>query len=264
MSHTRRRVGVVIDLDDTILATSTVYYQLYTKMCSYFYQYVSPMYVAPGRLLELYALVERGRMPADVEQLYAIGGQEVFSSDPDGFPRTLTLTFSAACLEAGKVPSVKALEHVHEIGRRIYTAKYTYMPGARRMLSMLFQCRSFDMFVLTQGPPALQKPKLDDPWFSKFHRIIIVPMETSKGDVIVDLMAEFPNHKRWVMVGDSVKRDINPALAVGAMTVHIKQAMDDRENEKVLWLPPAEQYRYQSCYDWYQAQRYVMKARTLD
>jgi FMN phosphatase YigB (HAD superfamily) len=225
--------GVIFDLDDTLLATSTVYYGLIIRAMGMVEDAVQPWFIVPERILEVYRLVCGGEITEGASSLFDQLG--MYDGSPDVFPKRLAETFIECCLEGGHIPSEEEVKRVYALGLRIFKADYKLVPGAVKLINTLDRKPNVRMFIITHGSPTLQEPKLTGKdVFSKFEKIVVCPIKISKGVEIKKLMEDYDDITEWIMVGDSIPSDINPALAAGILAYNVQKGMSHIAEGKVL------------------------------
>jgi len=150
----------------------------------------------------------------------------------DRFPGALVQCYQQLCEKAG----VDVDEAVSLVAWRIGESAFApenyhpdlVIPGVEEVLDFLTE-RGDEIFVVTRGDPVVQWRKWEGcelfRWFPR-SRFIVVRWEPAfgypgdKAEVLVDLRAEFPGRKAY-MVGDSVEGDIIPAALVGMTPIYI-------------------------------------------
>jgi len=222
-----KNYGIIFDLDDTLLATSNLYYSLIIEMMAMVESCSSPSFLAPEKILNVYRIVTSNKTSVECETYYEEMDIENMDVYPDRFPRYLAETFIESCLQAGVFPKKEDVQRVYDVGTKIFSHTYRLVPGAMRLLQYLFSRKDVRLFIVTHGSEKLQAPKMRDKerTFSRFDRIVVVPSSISKSVAIKELIEKNDNIDEWVMVGDSITKDINPALAVGIRAILVRKHM---------------------------------------
>lgn len=240
--------GVIFDLDDTIISTSPVYYDIIIDLLKMVSNRVKPSFVPPERVLKLFELVSAGEIldlgPYEKKEILF----EELGSSPETFPYRVVETFVAACLEGGVIPTKEDVVKAWNLGNRIFTANYKFMPGARNLIYKLSRRLDTKLFLITQGSEKLQRPKLVDDTFLNFDRITICGNDESKSTEIKKLISDFDNIENWAMIGDDVNRDINPALSCGIWAIHVSINTSPRADGDVIDIGDTLK-RYKKFYD---------------
>lgn len=256
------RVAVVMDLDDTLISTSKVYADLQIELMRYLQQCLHPFSIPPSVVIEVWDLIRKdpeGSFERSLEHYRKLAVDED-SQSPEGFPQRITEVFIECMLRSGVMPTREQARHVYEMGMTIFTADYLMLPGARKLIEYLSRRADTKIFILTHGSPELQKPKVAErAIFARFQEIVVLPLEISKGTSLREMQKEYEDVDTWIMVGDSVVRDINPALAEGLLAIHVKRCMEDYENARVIDIGGSRD-RYFPVYDLYAAEKFLKEA----
>ena len=96
----------------------------------------------------------------------------------------------------------------------------TPLPEVRETLEALFQ-QEFHMAVFTKGELLDQEHKLKRPGLSPFFEHVEITSDKTEREFLQLCRHLFTQPERLLMVGNSMKSDIAPALAVGCETVYI-------------------------------------------
>lgn len=132
---------------------------------------------------------------------------------PDCFPRALALTYRHYAALAGQSPDPAIAERLEQIGWRIFQRPPRLVEGALNLLQTL-QGRT-RLFLLTQGDEQVQRQRVEAsglPVYFEQCRIIRSKDEAAYRRLIAE-WGLIPS--RCWMLGNSLKADIAPALAVG-------------------------------------------------
>jgi hypothetical protein len=216
--------GVVLDLDDTLLAASNVYYMALLDTMRMVEQDLYPYFMYPGDMLDTFHEVE--------DRVWAgeFGHTEYFDKEihesslvrGSSFPRELGEFYAECMLRQGTVPQRPRVTKAYEFGERIFdVSNYRLVPGAKGLIHFVTNCDRIVPFILTHGDEKLQLPKVKKDVFNGFEKIIISPLSSDNGERVKKLAEEYDDIDEWIMVGDSIPRDINPALAEGYQACHI-------------------------------------------
>ncbi len=135
---------------------------------------------------------------------------------------TISLVENAISVSQGKVPASTIGKIVH-LGKSLLRLNTTPLPEVEQTLQYLFEGKQdhYLMAVFTKGELKDQENKL---WRSGLHRYFdLVEIVSNKTPDayrrLCDRMGIQPSE--LVMVGNSFKSDIAPALQIGAAAVHI-------------------------------------------
>lgn len=222
-------IGIVFDLDDTLISTSPAYYKSLVQMMALLYEDTGVHFITPEEVIEVYDLVvkmgskEWERTHPDVP-MSDLGVD--FMEDVSDFPRKLVDTYVECCLRSKTYPSKETALKIQEMAdKRLRNPdSYRFMPDSLRLLKYLTARRNVRLFLITAGPNQLQRPKIESRViFSRFDDVRILPIRDilTKGQVIKEWQEKYDYITEWVVVGDSVPIDINPALGAGCYAIHV-------------------------------------------
>lgn len=115
-----------------------------------------------------------------------------------------------------------AAEHMSGIGEAVFDAPYPLYPGVMKMLKA-YKKYGWEMVLITKGDRAVQQRKIDinqlEEIFEKDHIFIV---EKKNINVLADIVSQLNIYTESAyMIGDSIKDDIGPALALNMTTIHI-------------------------------------------
>jgi FMN phosphatase YigB (HAD superfamily) len=251
--------GIIMDLDDTIISTSPVYYRSLIELMSFIEDSIYPRFLIPERILEVYRIVESGDCSPEAQELYHETTVENIAKYPDRWPKKLAETFIECCLEADKIPTREEVQKVYNLGLRIFEADYRMIPGAIRLINYLAKKANTRLFIITHGSEVLQERKVTSKEiFKKFEKIVVCPIAVSKGVEIKKLMEEYDGITDWVMIGDSIPSDINPALSLGIPALNVRQYMSHIADGTVLDIGDSKS-RYRSFRDLSEVEEFLKK-----
>ncbi len=141
---------------------------------------------------------------------------EVFGYGVKGF--TLSMIETAVEMTAGSIPSSE-LARVVDLGRELMRKPVTLLDGVADVVAEL--AGSHRLLLITKGDLLHQETKVMQSGLeSHFHAIEIVSEKHPEAYRRV-LRRHQINPEAFVMVGNSVKSDVLPVLAIGGAAVHI-------------------------------------------
>lgn len=214
-------IGVILDLDDTCLGTSPVYDAIIFEALKTITEDLNPLHIKPEDMFAIFDLMH-WQDPTNDTHLANLDEADEIMRSPYRFPKSLVKVYVECCLRVGKFPEQEIADKLYKMGMKIFTSDYKLLPGAKRCIDYLNRSNNFTLFLITLGEQELQVPKIKaKKMFLNFERIMVCPFDTNKGSVIKNLREEYDNIDRWVMVGDSISVDINPALACGIDAFHV-------------------------------------------
>lgn len=131
---------------------------------------------------------------------------------------TLSMLETAIELSAGRI-SAGDLQRVLDLGKAVLQQPVELLPGVVEAVAAV--AAEFPLVLITKGDLLHQERKVADSGLATwFHRIEVV----SEKDPATyrRLLAEFAlPAERFAMVGNSLRSDIEPVLAVGGFGVHV-------------------------------------------
>lgn len=132
----------------------------------------------------------------------------------------LSLIENAVALSGGRVDGATIGELLW-LGKRLLELPATPLPGVEATLAALYEQGRYRLVVFTKGELLDQQNKLRRSHLEKyFHHVEIVSDKTERA--FLSLCRRLRVAPASVlMVGNSLKSDVAPALAVGAQAVHI-------------------------------------------
>ncbi|HTT75215.1 MAG TPA: HAD family hydrolase [Candidatus Binataceae bacterium] len=108
---------------------------------------------------------------------------------------------------------------VEQIGRRLLNRRCEVMPGVAETLEVL--AKRHRLLLFTKGHPDEQLAKLEHSGLRRFFSRIGVPWEKNSLNYQLLLAQAELDPARTVMIGNSPRSDINPALEAGLYAVYI-------------------------------------------
>jgi putative hydrolase of the HAD superfamily len=135
------------------------------------------------------------------------------------FPGSLVETLNVYRTLRGLPPSKKATTAALRIGKGVFSRKAPLQSGARTVLREL--ARKYRLILVTKGSRPVQQRRVSESGLEKyFHMIYIVEDKTTQVLRSICRREEL-NPYRVLFVGDSLRSDVRPALAIGATAVWI-------------------------------------------
>lgn len=191
---------IVFDADDTLWDCQS-HFDLVEKQ----YHEMFSEYGSPSDLHDRFFAVECGNM----EELGY--GSKAF---------TLSLIENAISLTEGTITGTELLK-IEQLGRSLLRLPATPLPGVEETLSHIKRQNRFRMVLFTKGDNLEQESKLNRSGLSSFFDDVIIVSNKSSREYL-QLCEWFRIHPdEMLMVGNSFKSDIAPALEIGAYAVHI-------------------------------------------
>ncbi|MFH0900744.1 MAG: HAD family hydrolase [Pseudomonadota bacterium] len=194
---------IVFDLDDTLLATAPLYDAVLDRFSSLVAQYLGCDQTLVRELQE----------EIDIKAVEEVG----FSKDR--FPWSLAETYRVLAARLGVVASATVADELCRLGLSTLETVPDMIPGARSLLEELRP--SFELLLYTLGAPEIQRRKIEhhalDRLFDEIHVV---------GDKTVDELRRVLGGRqpqRVMVVGDSLRGEIGPAVKTGCRAVLVRR-----------------------------------------
>lgn len=160
---------------------------------------------------------------------------------------TISLVENAVKVSQGEVPA-KLIGRIVELGKTLLRLDARPLEGVEETLARLRQTRHYKLAVFTKGELQDQENKLRRSGLAKyFDHVEITSNKTEKEFRELATHLGIAPHE-MLMVGNSLKSDIAPALAVGAQAVHIPfhvtwqlEEHEDFEHERMVKIEHMEE-----------------------
>ncbi len=139
------------------------------------------------------------------------------------FPISFRDTYNLLTKQSGNIPCPETGVFMENLGWRVFDFPASPLPGAMTVLETI--AKHYNVAIVTKGNRSHQIEKLTTASCLPHARKIIVMRSKSSEEWAKKLkvslgISEKNREKSWV-VGDSIKSDINPALALGFSAIHI-------------------------------------------
>jgi putative hydrolase of the HAD superfamily len=194
----RQLTTIGFDADDTLWQNEQFFRLTETRFASLLADHASPEAIS-GHLLE----VERRNL-----QFYGYGIK--------GF--TLSMVETALTLTGGKVPTTVIAE-ILSAGREMLTHPVEALPHAREALERLSD--DYRLVLITKGDLFDQERKLAQSGLGDFFTGVEIVSEKSPATYRTVFARHGDGAERSMMVGNSLKSDIVPAIEAGSWGVHV-------------------------------------------
>lgn len=189
---------IAFDADDTLWHNEGIFYATHDKFKELLSKYHDEEWIG--------------------QRLYETEARNIlhFGYGVKGF--TLSMIETAIELSEGRI-SAKEIQSLIEIGKEMMDAPVELLDGVRETIETLAQ--SFELMLITKGDLFHQEAKLARSGLGDFfNRIEIV---SEKGQSVYERILN--RHQlapqEFVMVGNSLKSDILPVVALGGIAIHI-------------------------------------------
>lgn len=211
--------AVIFDLDDTLIDNHFKYLAADIKALNVVFRALGTQAPEPDTILRRADEIDRHSVEtASPEEKFTL----------NRFPRAWVCVYEELCGVLGLAPRRDVREKVYRAAASAFTPPFPLVPGARRVLQILKK-RGNPLYLLTMGDVALQREKIARTALTEFFTEIFIAVHDKK-----DFMARVASShgkEATVMVGNSLRSDINPALRAGIHAVHIPRSTWSREKE---------------------------------
>ena len=205
MNNINNQIKVIaFDADDTLWDNETHFLNVENEVC---------------KLLSRYADI-----PSIKESLFKV---EMANMDDYGYGAvafTMNLIENAIKISKGKV-TANEISHITELGRGLLHLDAKPLEGVETTLKALKESGKYRLVVFTKGELLTQENKLKRsgllPYFD-LVRIVSDKHETEYLNLCTDTGIQA---NELLMVGNSLKSDVMPALNIGAWAIHIPFAV---------------------------------------
>lgn len=191
---------IAFDADDTLWDNEPFFRKVESEMCDILSPYGSKEEIS--------------------EQLYAIEMDNMPDYGYGAVAFTMSLIENAVKASKGKVPA-HDVGKIIEAGRTLVRLKATPLSGVKETLEHLKSIEKYKLVVFTKGELLTQENKLKRSGLLPFFDRVFIVTDKKESDYrdlcnALDIAPE-----ELLMVGNSLKSDILPALNIGARAVHI-------------------------------------------
>lgn len=139
---------------------------------------------------------------------------------PERLLSTWQETYEQLC-EKYKIPAKPHTKLLLEgLVRQNFDPPYYLIPNAIEALMELRKDPDLELYLITSGSKEIQQKKVDSLDLEKFFYRILIATDGNKKQYLENL-ASYHGKDKVLMVGNSMRSDINPALELGIRAVHI-------------------------------------------
>lgn len=159
---------------------------------------------------------------------------------------TLSMVDTAITLTEGRISSTD-IRAVLELGKRVLQHPVRLLPGIRKVLENV--ANRYPLVLITKGDLFHQEQKVAQSGIADLFQRVEIVSEKSIATYQRILAEHKISPKDFAMVGNSLRSDIQPVLALGGWGVHLpyhvtwaherKHALDDDEPHRVVVDTPA-------------------------
>ncbi|MBR4621009.1 MAG: HAD family hydrolase [Salinivirgaceae bacterium] len=222
MTNLKAIKAIAFDADDTLWDNETYFLEVEKDMCA--------------------LLAEYGDEQAISKSLFATEMANMEDYGYGAMAYTLSLVENAIKVSNGKIDANR-IARIMELGRSLLHLKATPFEGVEDTLRQLKNSKRYKLALFTKGELLTQEHKLQrSGLLPYFDNVVIVSdkQEQQYTDLCKTLGVK---PEELLMVGNSLKSDVLPALNIGAWAVHIPyevmwqhEVIDDFEHSRMFQL----------------------------
>jgi putative hydrolase of the HAD superfamily len=213
INKVEQRAGVVFDGDDTLWVTEPLYDQARAR--------ARRVVTSAGADGEEWEALQR---QIDVKNVLTLG----YGSER--FPTSSMQAYERLCKRHHMKADAAVVARIRDAARTVFVRNPALVPGVRRVLIALRK-GGVRLALLTKGDRSVQRRRIESSGLRElFHVIRIVNEKSAAGIRAVVKDLGVPRHMA-VMVGNSVRSDILPALSAGIHAIWIKRHVWEYERE---------------------------------
>ena len=203
---------ICFDLDDTLIPNTYKYHGPTWKCGMLIDETLGHKSMYPPDLLKFQLEIDMGM----VKEINPATG-EPYGFNPSRFPTGWVKTYELLAARAGLPVDPEICKRLHAMASEFRQGPFRLYRGADAALSRLKDMVD-EMHLITAGDQELQQQKIDECGAAEwFDTVRITPMK--KKDILAEIAAGRPDE--CMMVGDSKKSDIVPAVELGLHAVWI-------------------------------------------
>lgn len=203
----KKELQLIFDFDDTLVRTSVEYDKTNQQ--------------AADRIAQvLYEDIQQANEILAYERQLDLGLIPQYGFVPKRYIHSWVQTYEELAQQAGIKADETVKEELVEIVKDVYVRKYRNIYNAIPTLKQLKES-GYSMMILTAGIDLIQRRKIKEAGIDKFmEEIEVRPKKTP--EIFRSIMQKYPAEE-YIMIGNSLKSDIYPALENGAWGFHVER-----------------------------------------
>jgi putative hydrolase of the HAD superfamily len=195
-----RTTWVILDLDDTLVDTSDVYYKAREKFLELMVSSGFPR----AQTLETFERIET----RNIRRLGIL---------PTRYRQSMIETYCGLCANKDLEPSKKTEQILKRIGSLVIQTLPKPLPGAMSLLKWLYS--NYFVVLISRGVDHYQRRKIETTGLARYlDRFFIVEEKTASTLKEIAKILGKDIGSAWV-IGDSIKTDVNSAVKAGARSI---------------------------------------------
>jgi putative hydrolase of the HAD superfamily len=216
--------AIFLDMDDTLIVNSV----LYERAEVMFYGY----------------LRHCGILEAEAKKVFAEAEKELFKIHGVSKKR-MPASFEAVLKHFVPEADAEMVSTVRGFAEDIFTARVVVKPGVAEAVALLAE--RYDLYIVTAGDRDVQEGRIASsvPFKDSFSGVYIVDKKTRETyEDILQQLGLKPDEV--IMMGDSLKSDVIPAVAAGMQAVWLESYNPASLHETETKLPAERAYKFSS------------------
>jgi|GEM_PF-2880233 len=205
-----QKLIVCLDLDDTLIDDN---YKFELTFCDCIKTILEAFETRPPQIDDV---LQRAR-ELDNYKLENWEPKQAYS--PARLHATWIETYESLALDQGVVVKDYVKMILQGLVQKNFDPPYYIIPGSVEALREL-RDEHYPLHLITTGSPTVQLKKLQSTGLSKFFNEVHILDTFDKSEKLQELKYKY-SKKRVVMIGNSMRSDINPALKVGVDAIYI-------------------------------------------
>lgn len=137
----------------------------------------------------------------------------------DLFSKALVLTYKYYVGQAGLEPDEAISEKLAKIGFAVYDKTPEIMPNVKEVLEEA--SKKYEIVLLSQGDEKSQLKRIKSCKLDKYFKNIFIVVQKNEA-VFAEILHNYKVlPEDAIMIGNSIKSDLNPAFKVGMKVIHV-------------------------------------------
>ncbi|MDO4732732.1 MAG: HAD family hydrolase [Bacillota bacterium] len=198
-----KQAAIIFDFDDTLVQS----YPIFLRYEALFIQELLEMQL--GEESEIRHFMRKKDIALVTEAGYPA---------KDCFPRSFEETYRHFCRQQGRETDEEKAKALFQLGWSVHQAPMEAVLGAKELLEQLYE--KLPLILFSQGEKSSQLERIQRSGFGDyFSHCRVVRLKTQESFLELLDSCSLDASSSW-MIGNSLKSDIKPALAVGLNAIH--------------------------------------------
>jgi putative hydrolase of the HAD superfamily len=248
--------ALLVDLDDTLVPNAFTYFQPQLDMAGLIAWDLG--YHSPNPVIIINRATE-----IQVKQIVECG-----YISKHNFPMSYVDTYVELCNQRGRTPNDKVKGAIFMSGVKYFKQKYDVYPGVVETLKDLRENygTSLTTIIVTRGDESIQQYKIDNTGLGQYFDHVEICSAKNK-QTYLDIIEKYKlDPKRTVMVGDSLRNDIVPAMEAGLHTIRVaaEDATDWEKSSGIIETGPDFHGHFRTVKAFWEVNNYLDKILELN